>query len=85
MLSFRLWSIGLLLGAVAALVVPYTFALYGLPLVVAVGLAVAATVARPRPAGAAGFLLTTGAGWSITLQRAAELLASARSHWIGRS
>lgn len=75
MLTFRLWSIGLVLGAAAALVLPYTFALYGVPFVLAIGLAVTATVLRPRPAGAAGFLIPVGADWLLSLQRATEQCA----------
>lgn len=73
--TFRIWTIGLALGAAAALALPYTFALYGVPLVLAVGLAVTATFLRPRPAGAAGFLIPVGAGWMLTLKRATEQCA----------
>src|SRR2546422_3898230 len=72
MSSRRAWSIGVVLGATAAFILPYTFALYGLPLVLAIGLSVLATVIRPRPAGLAGFLIPVGAGWLIALWRATE-------------
>jgi hypothetical protein len=69
MSAFGLWSIGLVLGVVASLVLPYTFSYYGLPLVIAIGLAVTAAVLRPRPAGAGGYLTAVGALWLLTLQR----------------
>jgi len=63
---------GVVLGATAAFILPYTFALYGVPFVLAIGLSVVATVIRPRPAGLAGFLIPVGAGWLIALWRATE-------------
>ncbi len=62
----------MVLGATAAFILPYTFALYGVPFVLAIGLSVVATVIRPRPAGLAGFLIPVGAGWLIALWRATE-------------
>ena len=75
MSRFRLWISGLLLGVVANGVIPFTWALYGLPLLLAIGLAVLAALARPRPAGLAGFLLPVGAGWLLTLRGAVESCA----------
>ena len=40
MSTFRLWAVGLVLGVAASLVLPYTFSYYGVPLLVAIGLAV---------------------------------------------
>ena len=73
--ALRLWSIGLVLGVASILVLPYTFSLYGVPLLLAIGLAVTAAVLRPRPAGAAGYLTAAGAGWLLWLQRTGEQCA----------
>ena len=73
--ALRLWSIGLVLGVAATLVLPYSFSYYGVPLVIAIGLAVTAAVLRPRPAGAAGYLTAVGALWLLTLQRTTEQCA----------
>ena len=73
--ALRTWFVGLILGVVAALVLPFTFALYGVPFIVAVGLAITAVVLRPRPAGAAGFLIAVGAGWLLALKGAADQCA----------
>lgn len=75
MSALRLWSIGLVLGVAAILVLPYTFSLYGVPFLLAIGLAVTAAVLRPRPAGAAGYLTATGAGWLLWLQPTGEQCA----------
>lgn len=75
MSPFRLWAIGVVLGVAAALVLPYTFSLYGVPLLVAIGLAVTAALLRPRPAGSAGYLTAVGALWLLTLQRTTEQCA----------
>lgn len=74
MRQLRPWSTGLVLGVAAVLILPYTFALYGVPLILAIGLAVKATV-LPRPAGGAGFLTAVGAGWLLWLQRTTEQCA----------
>lgn len=74
MRHLRPWSTGLVLGVAAVLVLPYTFALYGLPLLLAIGLAMKAVV-LPRPAGAAGFLTAVGLGWLLWLQRTTEQCA----------
>ena len=71
----RVWAFGSVLGVVAGLVLPYTFSLYGVPLLVTVGLAVWAAVLRPRPAGSAGCLTAVGALWLLWLQRATEQCA----------
>ena len=71
----RTWFRGLILGMVAALVLPLTFALYGVPFIFAIGLAITAVVLRPRPAGAAGFLIGVGAGWLLALNGAADQCA----------
>jgi hypothetical protein len=75
MSPFRLWAIGVVLGVAAALVVPYTFSYYGVPFLVAIGLALTAALLRPRPAGSAGYLTAVGALWLLTLQRTTEQCA----------
>src|SRR5205809_6518363 len=54
---------------------PYTFSFYGVPWLVAIGLAVTAALLRPRPAGSAGYLSAVGALWLLTLQRTTEQCA----------
>ena len=65
-----------MLGTAAVAILPYTFALYGAPALIAVALAVLATIPRPRLAGAAGFLLPVGAGWLAVLQQGVDQCAA---------
>lgn len=69
------WLEGLILGVVADLVLPYTFALYGVPVLLAIALAVTATFLRPRPSGLAGFLIVVGADWLLALKGATDQCA----------